>query len=364
MLAMDIAESESPSFCYKLGVLPLADNAPLIIAKLGGFFDRHEVGVELSCEIGWSTLREKLVSRELDGACAVAGHVASIRLGLHAAPCPVIAPLVMSLQGGAITLSQTLHYAGVRDAVSLCALVRSHQNRVLTFGIISRWSPHYFLLRDWLASGGLKLDEDVRLVTLPAPVMPKLLTSGAIDGFCGAEPWNSASVLDGTGWMAAATGSLSPLHVEKVLILHEPTARAHPDVTRRLIAALKEACAWCEEAGNHSEVVEMLQACGYFNTNRQALRACWVGPFDAGNGRQQPIGEFQYFHHQDANTPTSERALWLLRGLRRHGVVTSSQEAELKETLVASWGVMSQPAKPAAVATEKTATKKKQLEIV
>ena len=325
---------------FHLGFLPVTGSAPLIVAQQKNFFSTHDVKVKLTCEIGWATVREKLIHGELDGAAAVAGLAAGLRMGSNSQACPVIAPLVLSLQGNAITLSKTLYEGGVRDSVTLCQWSRNQQHRVLTFGVISRWSSHYFLLRDWLASGGLRVDRDVRLVIIPPPLMTKLLSTGAIDGFCAGEPWNSASVINGHGWIAATTAELSPQHVEKILLLNEPTARANTEATSRLLKAIRLSCAWCDEPANQSEVAEILQASGHFPVPQAALAASLVGPLEDGAGRKRSSDGFHVFHRHEANTPTPDRAMWLMRGLRSHGVVAAAQEASLRDSIVASWGVM------------------------
>lgn len=325
---------------FHLGFLPVTGSAPLIVAQQKNFFSDHDVKVKLTCEIGWATVREKLIHGELDGAAAVAGLAAGLRMGWNSPACPVIAPLVLSLQGNAITLSKTLHDSGVRDSATLCQWSRNQQHRVLTFGVISRWSSHYFLLRDWLASGGLRVDRDVRLVIIPPPLMTKLLSTGAIDGYCAGEPWNSASVLNGDGWIAATTAEISPNHVEKILLLNEPTARANTEATSRLLKAIRMACAWCDEPAHQAEVAEILHASGHFLVPQAAVSASLVGPLEDGAGRKRPSDGFHVFHRHEANTPTPERAMWLMRGLRSHGVVAAAQEASLKDSLVASWGVM------------------------
>jgi ABC-type nitrate/sulfonate/bicarbonate transport system substrate-binding protein len=334
---------------YKIGFLPLTDSAPLLAAEHEGFFRKHEVAVNLSCEVGWATVREKLTFGELDGAVAVAGLAPALRLGINGPSCPVIAPMVLSLQGNAITLSRHLYNAGVRDAQSLTQYVRGHQNRVLTLGVISKWCSHYFLLREWLASGGLRVDEEVRLVLLPPPLLPDLLASSVIDGFCSGEPWNSAAVIGGHGWVAATTAQLNPGHVEKVLLLNEDTARANQDATSRLLQALREACAWCDETKNRPKVADILHKSGHFSTTLASLRASLVGPFNDGAGQSTSSENFHFFHRHDANTPTAEKALWLLRGLRRHGVVVPDQEAALKDAFAASWGVLSSTAPPSLI---------------
>src|SRR5213595_117136 len=99
----------------RIGFIPLTDAAPLIVAQELGFFERRGVQVELSREVGWATIREKIVYGELDAAHAPAPMLWDVQLGLGSAPCPVLTPFVLNLNGNAITLSERLYAAGARD---------------------------------------------------------------------------------------------------------------------------------------------------------------------------------------------------------------------------------------------------------
>ena len=56
----------------RIGLLPLADAAPLVIAKARGFFARHGLDVELRVERAWAALRDKVAMGVLDAAPASA----------------------------------------------------------------------------------------------------------------------------------------------------------------------------------------------------------------------------------------------------------------------------------------------------
>ena len=54
----------------KLGFVPLADCAPLIMAQEVGLFRKYGLQVALHRELGWATIRDKVIFRELDAAHA------------------------------------------------------------------------------------------------------------------------------------------------------------------------------------------------------------------------------------------------------------------------------------------------------
>ena len=93
--------------------MPLTDAAPLVVAQELGLFARHGVRVELSREVGWATIRDKIVYGELDAAHAPAPMLWAAQLGLGSVALPPCSPaLVLNLHGNAITLSERLYADG------------------------------------------------------------------------------------------------------------------------------------------------------------------------------------------------------------------------------------------------------------
>src|SRR3954469_13991682 len=135
----------------RIGFLALTDAAPFAVAEHFGLFTRHGLNVELRREIGWATIREKIIYGELAAAHAPAPMLWSAQLGLGCPPCEVLTALVLSLHGNALTLSTALWNAGVRDGATLRQHARTERvRRPLTFGVVFRFSSHHLLLLDWL----------------------------------------------------------------------------------------------------------------------------------------------------------------------------------------------------------------------
>ncbi|MEE1305052.1 MAG: ABC transporter substrate-binding protein [Agathobacter sp.] len=67
-----------------------------------------------------------------------------------------------------------------------------------TFAIPSNQSSHNILLQDMLATAGMGF-RDLNVIMLSPPEMPASLASGAIDGYCVAEPFGTQAVLQGFG---------------------------------------------------------------------------------------------------------------------------------------------------------------------
>jgi NitT/TauT family transport system ATP-binding protein len=321
----------------RIGFIPLVDCAPLLVAQHLDLFRKHGICVELSCEVGWATIREKLLYGQVDAAHAIAGLGLAMRLGLSTPPCEVVAPFVFNLHGNAITLSRDLWNRGVRDAATLKKLIRSTSSRRLTFGMVSRYASHHFLLRRWLASGGIDVEQSVRIVALPPTQMAANLASGLIDGYCAGEPWNSVAVEKGIGWIAATSEQLAPRHPEKVLLMNGSFLKGHQDQAAALVAALLEASTFCDTQENRPQVLQILAESGYFTGLEKALSNSLIGPLDLGTGGRMNAENFHIFHRRDANIPTRERGHWLLEEFVTHGLITQAQRAAGLEALSACW---------------------------
>ena len=155
-----VARSSPLVGAFRIGYVPLIDAAPLLVAEALGLYSKWGVAVSLSAELGWGSIREKLVYGELEAAHAPGPLLFSILLGTHSRPCGVTTDLVLSLQGNAITLSRRFWDRGVRDARTFRLLVRGEAPHRPAFAVVARFSSHIisccaigFGPRDWIRSG-------------------------------------------------------------------------------------------------------------------------------------------------------------------------------------------------------------------
>lgn len=305
-----------PRTQIRLGFVPLLDSAPLTVAKEMGMFARQGLDVALTRELGWASVRDKILYEELDVAHAPAPMLFRLLAGIDSKPCDVFASYFLNAGGNTLTLSVSLRRMGVRSAADLKRLIRSKHPERLIFAVVSIYSCHYFLLRRWLISGGIDPDKEVLIAVLPPEQMLPSLDSGHIEGFCSGEPWGSAAVLAGTGWCPATSVSLAPAHPEKVLLTRSAFADRWPDEYGALLRAVDEACQWCENPANRPDLVDMLGSCRWFRDHRPALRPALLGPFDCGDGNRVAAADLLRFHGPTVNAATDEKATWLLNHMR------------------------------------------------
>jgi NitT/TauT family transport system ATP-binding protein len=320
----------------RIGFVPLADAAPLMVADQLGFFEEQGVEVELHREVGWATIREKILYHELDAAHAPAGLVLSLRLGVHGHQCRSLAPFVFNGNGNAITLSQNLYQRGVRDATTLLKLIRSTPQQLFTFGVVAFWSSHHILLRDWMTAGGINPDQDVRIVMLPPPQMAGSLAAGLLDGYCAGEPWNTAAIVSGTGWCPATSETIAPGHPEKVLLTTEALAEDRAEDFSALLRALDQACRYCDEVKNRRQLPAILAPAFRHREEVEWLAQSLTGPFDTGL-KKVSAERFHLFHRDGINRPSVSQARWLTDGFLRHGLLTPDRKGEAQQAMEACW---------------------------
>lgn len=311
----------------RIGFIPLTDASPLIVAHTQGLFARRGLEVRLSREVGWATVRDKIIYRELDAAHAVAPMVMAATLGLGCLPTPCVTAYALNAHGNAITLSTALWKRGVRDVDTLREeIVRTRHERLLVLGVVFACSAQNILLRDWLRSARIDPDKDVRIVVVPPAQLHRNLAAGTLDGYCVGDPWNSLAVREKTGWIAATSAELSPGHVEKIFMVREDFAVARAEEHLALVAALAEAAVLCDAPEFRPELVKLLARPEYLDVPARIIAPALVGPFALGAERGAvEATDYIRFHAREANVPTQARAQWIIDGLVRHGLVPKGQ---------------------------------------
>lgn len=314
-----------------LGYIPLTDAAPLVVALEREHFARHGLDVTLARQASWATLRDKLVVGHLDGAHLLAPMALGCTLGIEGVPQRLLTALSLGLGGNAITVADNLYRemqatAGdepvtVQALSQVIARRRAAGADPLTFATVYPTSNHTYLLRYWLAAGGIDPDRDIRLVVVPPPQMVQRLRQGDIFGYCVGEPWNTLAVDEGIGCIVATGHDIWSNAPEKVLAVSATWAQRYPGTHAALIAALVEAGRWLDESvDNRREAARLLAGSAYLDLPVDVVTASLVGELRLDpRGARRSLPEFHVFHRYAANFPWRSHALWMLRQMQRWG---------------------------------------------
>ncbi|MGJ8633956.1 MAG: CmpA/NrtA family ABC transporter substrate-binding protein [Luteolibacter sp.] len=305
----------------RLGYVPLTDCAPLAVAKEMGIFKKHGLDVSLHRELGWATVRDRIFYGDLDAAECISGIAFALSFGLTDLRCEVAVPLILNLHGNAITLSTELPHEDIGNGFGLKNYLDHFwkKDRPFTLAATHRFSSHAVLLHAWLARHGLA-NSDMEIIYLPPQLMSRHLKAGHIDGFCVGEPWNSEAILAGYGWSPVSSADLSYGHPEKVLLLAGDFLRENKQEAIRLVAALLESCKLCQDTEFREKLITILAKDEYTGVDPKVLRNSLGETFYNGIDKV-PGSTFHMFHGDEVNRPSTEKASWMLAGLRSAGTL-------------------------------------------
>ncbi len=339
MSSLTTARKRAPYL--RVGYIPLADAAALIIAVDKGFAAAEGLDIELVREVSWSNVRDRLNIGQFDAAHLLSPVAIASSLGLGHVRVPIVAPLNLGLNGNAITVTTALHRAlaehadgDITDprvsARALAAVVAERKRKghdPLTFGMTFPYSMHNYQLRFWMASGGVDPDEDLRLVVLPPPFMVESIANGHVDAFCVGAPWNSVAVDLGIAHILHFGSEILERAAEKVLAVRASWASENPDLITKLIRAHAKAADFIEDVANREEVCRIIAAPNRVGVEPELIRRTLDGRLKASpDGTVRSSDRYLLIGRRGAARPDPVQAAWLYAQMVRWGQAPMSAE--------------------------------------
>ena len=154
----------------KLGFIKLTDIAPLVVAQEKGFFREEGLTVTLEPQANWKVLLDGVTGGQLDGAHMLAGQVLASGAGIGS-KVPLVTPFSLDINGKGVTVSNqvwdmiapTLPKGAdgkVQMPIPASALAPvvakfKAEGKPFKMGMVFPVSTHNYVLRYWLAAGGL-----------------------------------------------------------------------------------------------------------------------------------------------------------------------------------------------------------------
>jgi nitrate/nitrite transport system substrate-binding protein len=284
----------------------------------------------------------------------LAGQVLASGAGIGAKQ-KLITPFSLDLNGKGVTLSNEVYGliaptlpkgadGKVKHPVSAAALrpvVEKYkaQGKPFKMGMVFPVSTHNYVLRYWLAAGGLNpgyylpgdtagtTEAEVLLSVTPPPQMPATLEAGTINGYSVGEPWNQAAVAKKIGVPIIIDPDIAGTTGDKVFGLTEAFAARNPRTVQALTRALIRASIWLDAEGgkNRPEAVKLLASSKYVGADEKVLMASMTGKFTFGDGDVRAAPEFNLFFDQQASYPFWSDAIWFLTQMRRWGQIAEAK---------------------------------------
>lgn len=320
------------------GFMPLLDSAVLVTAKEMGFAEAEGIDLTLVREMSWANIRDRLAVGHFQVAHMLAPMPIACNLGLTPLAATTVVPMALGLGGNAVTVSNALWHDmaahGASDDLSpraagaaLRAVVAERARSgaaLLRLGVVHPHSGHNYELRYWLAACGIDPDRDVEIVILPPPLMADALGSGALDGFCAGEPWNTAAVVLGHGRVATVKAKIWRSSPEKVLGADARWSDANAEALSALLRAIHHAAQWCAEPTNHAELAGIMAAPAYVGRPAEWMLPALSGHLGTAADCVVDVDDFFVPHAKAATFPWKSHALWFYSQMVRWGQVEHS----------------------------------------
>ncbi|MEP0393147.1 MAG: CmpA/NrtA family ABC transporter substrate-binding protein [Erythrobacter sp.] len=313
----------------RIGFLPLVDACLPILAHEHGFAEEEGLELTFLRDVSWATVMDRLLYGHSDAAHMLAPLAIAASLGRGRPAQPLAAPFVLGLNGNAVTISNALADAletsgelegpkSLGERLKRVAQERRAAGKPLRFGVVHRYSTHNYMLRYWLASCGIKPDEDVEIVTVAPPFSADAMDAGEIDSSCVGEPWNSIAVEKGVGQIVLATAQIWRRGVEKVLALREERLEEIQPSVEGLIRAMRRAGEHFVDPENWDTNAAILSRPEYCDASHQLVRRAISDRLVLRQGKaSREYPDFMFQYHEAANFPWVSQAEWLYSQLVR-----------------------------------------------
>jgi len=302
----------------KVGFIPLTDCASVVMASVLGIDRKYGIKITPSKEASWASVRDKLVSGDLDAAHALYGLIYGVQLGIGGPKKDMAVLMTLNNNGQAITLSSRLREAGVRDGASLRALM-TKDPRDYVFAQTFPTGTHAMWLYYWLAAHGIHPLQDAKTITVPPPQMVANMRAGNMDGYCAGEPWGAGAIADNIGFTAETTQAIWKDHPEKVLGTTAEFVQTYPNTARALTAAVLEASKFIDaSAVSRRKTAETIAAKPYVDTDVDSI----LGRYADGLGKTWDDPNPMRFHDDGAvNFPYLSDGMWFMTQHKRWGLL-------------------------------------------
>lgn len=306
----------------KIGFIPLTDCASVVMASVLGIDQKYGVKITPTKEASWASVRDKLVSGELDFAHSLYGLIYGLHAGAGGPKKDMAVLMTLNNNGQAISLSKKLADKGAVDGASLAKLMNT-EKREYTFAQTFPTGTHAMWLYYWMASAGINPFKDAKIITVPPPQMVANMRVGNMDGFCVGEPWNHRAIVDGIGVTAITTQDIWKDHPEKVLGTQLDFVKKNPNTCRAVTAAILEAGKWIDAGlSNKNKMADTISAQPYVNTSRDVIIDRILGRYQNGLGKTwDDANHMKFFNDGAVNFPYLSDGMWFLTQHRRWGLL-------------------------------------------
>jgi len=292
-----------------IGFIPITCATPIIMAEPMGFYKKHGLNAKVRRAAGWAMVRDWSINKNVDAAHMLSPMPLSITLGAGSKQVPYYMPAVENINGQAITLHNK--HKGVKSAMDM---------KGFRFCVPFRYSMHNYLLRYYLAEGGVHPDKDVQIRVVPPPEMVANLKAGNVDGYLAPDPFNQRAVYENAGYIYLLSKEIWEGHPCCAFAISKEFASTYPNTFQALFKAIVDATHFASKAENRKPIAKAIAPKNYLNQPVIVLEQVLTGRYADGLGNIKNVPnriDFDPF-------PWHSMAVWILTQMKRWKHVDSN----------------------------------------
>jgi nitrate/nitrite transport system substrate-binding protein len=228
----------------------------------------------------------------------------AITLGAGSQPTPMYMPAVENINGQAITLH--IKHKQVKSAAEM---------KGFRFCVPFDFSMHNYLLRYFLAEGGVHPDKDVQIRVVPPPEMVANLKAGNVDGYLGPDPFNQRAVYENVGFIYKLSKDIWDRHPCCAFTVTKEFATTYPNTFLAMWRAIIDATHYASDPAHRKEIAAAIAPTNYLNQPVIVLEQVLTGTYadGLGNIKKEPNRiDFDPY-------PWHSMAIWILTQMKRWG---------------------------------------------
>lgn len=287
-----------------IGFIPITCATPIIMAEPLGFYKKHGLNATVKRAAGWAMIRDWAINKEVDAAHMLTPMPLAITLGAGSVPTPFYMPAVENINGQAITLH--IKHKAVKTAVDM---------KGFRFCVPFDYSMHNYLLRYFLAEGGVHPDKDVQIRVVPPPEMVANLKAGNVDGYLAPDPFNQRAVYENAGFIYKLSKEIWDRHPCCAFTVSKEFATSYPNTFWALFRAIVDATHYASDPAHRKEIAAAIAPTNYLNQPVVVLEQVLTGTYADGLGaiKKEPNRiDFDPY-------PWHSMAIWILTQMKRWG---------------------------------------------
>ncbi|KAF0176378.1 MAG: ABC-type nitrate/sulfonate/bicarbonate transport system periplasmic component [Limisphaerales bacterium] len=285
-----------------VGFIPITCATPIIMAEPMGFYAKHGLNVKVRKAAGWAVVRDWAVNKEVDAAHMLSPMPLALTLGAGSPAVPFFMPAVENINGQAITLA--LKHKNVKGPKDM---------KGFRFCVPFTYSMHNYLLRYYLAEGGLHPDKDVQIRIVPPPEMVANLKADNVDGYLAPDPFNQRAVYENVGFLFKLTKELWEGHPCCAFAISKEFTEKNPNTFKALFRSIVDATHFAADPKNRKDIAKAISPTNYLNQPQIVLEQVLTGRYADGLGGIQNVPDrigFDPF-------PWHSMAMWILSQMKR-----------------------------------------------